>query len=99
MPGFNLTSLFSSTSRLRLVLWSYGDLIVAALVILAIIIGRTIFGLQLKPALQTFLDKQQYYLLLTIFFGALVGASEIMSRYRDEPFRAIFSPPGRLRSE
>jgi len=95
MPGFNLTSL-SSTSRLRLVLWSYGDLVLAALVILAIIIGRTIFGLQLKPVLQTFLDKQQYYLLLTIFFGAMVGASEIMSRYRDEPFRAIFSPPGRL---
>ena len=26
----------------------------------------------------------------------MVGASEIMSRYRDEPFRAIFSPPGRI---
>jgi hypothetical protein len=34
------------------------------------------------------------YLLLAAFFGMLVGAAEIMSRYRDEPFLATFTGPG-----
>ncbi|HEX6648422.1 MAG TPA: hypothetical protein VF075_02745 [Pyrinomonadaceae bacterium] len=96
MPGFSLTSLFSSTSRLRLVLQSYGDLLFAALVILIIVLGRLIFGWQFNATVQAFLDRQKYYLLLTLVFGAMVGASEIISRYRDEPFRAIVSPPGRI---
>lgn len=40
-------------------------------------------------------DQQYPYLLLTIIFGAFVGAAEIASRYRDEPFLSIISPPGR----
>lgn len=34
------------------------------------------------------------YLLLCACFGASVGAAEILSRYKDEPFIAIMSPPG-----
>lgn len=34
------------------------------------------------------------FLLLCALFGASVGASEILSRYRDEPFIALMSPPG-----
>lgn len=35
------------------------------------------------------------YLFLCAGFGASVGAAEILSRYKDEPFIAIVSPPGR----
>jgi hypothetical protein len=96
MPDFSLTSLFSSTSRLRLVLQSYGDLLLLVLLVLVIILARVFFGFQLNPTVQAFIDAQKYYFILTLVFGAMVGASEIMSRYRDEPFRAIFSPPGRI---
>ncbi|HKR61194.1 MAG TPA: hypothetical protein VJS64_15845, partial [Pyrinomonadaceae bacterium] len=34
------------------------------------------------------------YLFLCACFGASVGAAEILSRYKDEPFIAIVSPPG-----
>ena len=34
------------------------------------------------------------YLFLCACFGASVGAAEIVSRYKDEPFIAIMSPPG-----
>ncbi|MGZ5480525.1 MAG: hypothetical protein ACXWID_00935 [Pyrinomonadaceae bacterium] len=34
------------------------------------------------------------YLFLCACFGASVGATEIVSRYKDEPFIAIMSPPG-----
>ncbi|MDX6496999.1 MAG: hypothetical protein QOG23_259 [Blastocatellia bacterium] len=34
------------------------------------------------------------YLFLCACFGASVGAAEILSRYKDEPFIAIMSPPG-----
>lgn len=81
---------------LRSVLSSYGDLILLSLLVLAIIAGH-IFGWQPGgPTLQGLISEHTYYLLLTIILGAMVGASEIMSRYRDEPFRAIFSPPGRV---
>lgn len=36
------------------------------------------------------------FLLLSIIFGTLVGAAEIIARYRDEPFEATFSRPGIL---
>jgi hypothetical protein len=42
-----------------------------------------------------FLLQYNVFLLLCACFGAAVGASEILSRYRDEPFLAISSPPGR----
>jgi hypothetical protein len=35
------------------------------------------------------------YFLLSALFGSAVGASEIISRYRDEPFTALTSSPGR----
>lgn len=81
---------------LRFVLQSYGDLILLALLVLAIVAARVIFGWQPGPTVQGLVSDHTYYLLLAIVFGAMVGASEIMSRYRDEPFRAIFSPPGRI---
>lgn len=34
------------------------------------------------------------FLMLSMLFGALVGAAEVMARYRDEPFAATFSWPG-----
>jgi hypothetical protein len=34
------------------------------------------------------------FLLLSVLFGTLVGAAEIIARYRDEPFEATFSRPG-----
>lgn len=40
-------------------------------------------------------DSQYPYLVLSMAFGAGVGAAEIASRYRDEPFLAIISSPGR----
>ena len=75
---------------------SYSELFVLALVAVAILIGRSVFGLQLTPKAQELLKEHQYYLVLSLTFGALVGASDIISRYRDEPYRAIFSPPGRI---
>ena len=42
-----------------------------------------------------FLVYYNVFFLLSGLFGAAVGASEILSRYRDEPFIAISSPPGR----
>jgi len=42
-----------------------------------------------------FFVEYNVFLLLCALFGASVGASEILSRYRDEPFIAISSPPGR----
>lgn len=75
---------------------SYSELFVLALLALAILLGRIVFGLELKPSLQAFLREHQYYLILAVIFGAMVGASEIISRYRDEPYRATFSPPGRI---
>ncbi|HEY6242730.1 MAG TPA: hypothetical protein VIX17_02215 [Pyrinomonadaceae bacterium] len=83
-------------ARLRSVVQSHLDLFGLALLVLAIIIGRVIFGWQLQPGVQAFVNEHRYYLILTVVFGAIVGASEIMSRYRDEPFQAIFSPPGRV---
>lgn len=41
-----------------------------------------------------FFVEYNVFLLLCALFGASVGASEILSRYRDEPFIAISSPPG-----
>src|SRR5205085_9967213 len=40
-------------------------------------------------------DRQFPYILLAMIFGAAVGATEIASRYRDEPLLAIISSPGR----
>jgi hypothetical protein len=37
---------------------------------------------------------QHPYPLLSMLLGIFVGAAEIISRYRDEPFGATFSPPG-----
>jgi hypothetical protein len=34
------------------------------------------------------------FLWVSVLFGALTGAAEVLARYRDEPFAAIFSPPG-----
>jgi hypothetical protein len=34
-----------------------------------------------------------FYFLLSALFGCAVGASEIISRYRDEPFTALTSSP------
>lgn len=92
MPDNNLTSFLKS---LRLIMQSYGDLLFVALVVVIIMIGR-FFDLKFEPSLQAFISENRYYLILTAGFGAMVGGSEIMSRYRDEPFRAIFSPPGRV---
>lgn len=94
MAFTNLTD-FPFGAALRSVTQSYLDLIVLGLLVLAILIAR-FFGWQLGPNAQAFLHDHQYYLGLSVIFGAMVGASEIMSRYRDEPFRAIFSPPGRV---
>jgi hypothetical protein len=97
MPDNSLTSYFAPLARwLRFAIHAYGDLLFLALLVLVIIIGRAIFGWEAGPAVQAFISDHRYYLILTAIFGALVGASEIMSRYRDEPFRAIFSPPGRV---
>lgn len=41
-----------------------------------------------------FVAQNLLYLLLAALFGAAVGAAEIISRYRDEPFIAVLSPPG-----
>ena len=41
-----------------------------------------------------FLVGYNVYILLCGCFGASVGASEILSRNRDEPFLAVVSPPG-----
>ena len=49
---------------------------------------------RVKTILHFFVDYN-VFILLCAFFGAAVGASEILSRYRDEPFLAISSPPGR----
>ena len=37
---------------------------------------------------------QHPYPFLSMLFGIFVGAAEVISRYRDEPFGATFSPPG-----
>ncbi len=39
-------------------------------------------------------DRADWYFWAAVFFGMLVGASEIISRYRDEPGAALFSLPG-----
>jgi hypothetical protein len=91
MPDFALPARW-----VRSAIHAYGDLLFLALLVLVIIIGRALFNWEAGPTLQTFVSDHKYYLILTAIFGALVGASEIMSRYRDEPFRAIFSPPGRV---
>jgi len=91
----NLTS-FPLAARLRSVIQSNVDLFVLATLVLAVIIGRVIFGWHLSTDVQAFVNEHQYYLMLTVVFGAMVGASEIISRYRDEPFQAVFSPPGRV---
>lgn len=47
----------------------------------------------LKNIFRFFVDYN-IYLFLCACFGASVGAAEIVSRYKDEPFIAIMSPPG-----
>jgi hypothetical protein len=49
---------------------------------------------RVKKILLFFISYNVFFLLSGLF-GAAVGASEILSRYRDEPFLAISSPPGR----
>ncbi|HEX8136311.1 MAG TPA: hypothetical protein VF544_01850 [Pyrinomonadaceae bacterium] len=49
---------------------------------------------RVKKILFFFVHYNVFFLLSGIL-GASVGASEILSRYRDEPFLAISSPPGR----
>ncbi len=49
---------------------------------------------RVKKILLFFVDYN-IFLVLCALFGAGVGSSEILSRYRDEPFLAISSPPGR----
>jgi hypothetical protein len=39
-------------------------------------------------------DQIDVYQLAAVFFGVLVGASEIIARYRDEPGAALLSLPG-----
>jgi len=70
---------------------SYLDVFVLVLLLLAILVPQSVFGWE--PA---FIKEHKYYLILAAIFGAMVGASELISRYRDEPFRATFSPPGRM---
>jgi len=97
MPDNRLTFILS---RVRVWLLSllalYSDLFLLAFLALAFLVGRKVFGWQLALNAQAFIAEHQYYLVLTVIFGAMVGASEIISRYRDEPYRAIFSPPGRI---
>lgn len=52
--------------------------------------------LQAPESIRSFLAQHYTYLILSMVFGGLVGASEIASRYRDEPFLAIVSLPGRV---
>ena len=62
--------------------------------VLAFVIGLFGYSMTLPFTYEAF-DRQYPYLLLTMIFGAFVGAAEIASRYRDEPFRSIISAPGR----
>lgn len=67
-----------------------------ALIIIATVIVARLFCYELTFPITFFEFNRQYpYLLLAMTFGASVGAAEIASRYRDEPFLAIMSPPGR----
>lgn len=72
-------------------------IVIAALAYLSVIVARA-FGVELRipEPVRAFFAVHHVYLLLTVIFGALVGASEITSRYRDEPFLAIVSLPGRV---
>src|SRR5258708_189985 len=46
--------------------------------------------------LQPFLSQHGIWLLLTMAFGASVGAAELLARYRDEPQVVVSSAPGLL---
>ncbi|HEY3027374.1 MAG TPA: hypothetical protein VGJ55_14585 [Pyrinomonadaceae bacterium] len=72
-------------------------IVVAGLVYVSVIVARA-FGVQLRipETVRAFFAVHHVYIILTVVFGALVGASEIASRYRDEPFLAIVSLPGRV---
>jgi hypothetical protein len=85
--------------RLRALLAGYPFLtsslfLILAVSITAIVIHFAGYELTFPLRFEDF-NKQYPYLLLTMFFGASVGAAEIASRYRDEPFLSIISPPGR----
>ncbi|MBV9210954.1 MAG: hypothetical protein JOZ52_10015 [Acidobacteria bacterium] len=79
-------------------------IIILALVLILMFVGADWFSsssssspMTLPQSLQgikAFLAQYQLYLLLSIFFGALIGAAEIVSRYRDEPVRALTYLPG-----
>ena len=70
---------------LRFVLQSYGDLILLALLVLAIVAARVIFGWQPGPTVQGLVSDHTYYPLLAIVFGAMVGASDIKRIWNDSP--------------
>ncbi|MCM3869552.1 MAG: hypothetical protein ND895_02480 [Pyrinomonadaceae bacterium] len=97
MPDDNLRLTLSRVRvSFRNFVTSYSELFLLALLALATLLARSVFGWELSPTVQAFLKEHQYYLVLAVIFGAMVGASEIISRYRDEPYRATFSPPGRI---
>jgi hypothetical protein len=71
-------------ARNRFQLW-----FVIAIVLLALLV-EVIVRVNTK---QSFF-AQHPYPLLSALFGIFVGSAEVISRYRDEPFGATFSPPG-----
>ena len=52
-------------------------------------VASTFFGIDLSS-----LFKQNPYFWYSVLFGVLTGSAEVIARYRDEPFLALFSPPG-----
>jgi hypothetical protein len=82
-----------STSVFRLALISG----VISLVSIGLVVALffKIGWLRINPAGATLNTALIGYFLLSAVFGALVGASEIVSRYRDEPYIALGSSAGR----
>jgi hypothetical protein len=46
-----------------------------------------------SPSASSVFKANEWYVLLSATLGAAVGASELVSRYRDEPMRALRSMP------
>lgn len=71
--------------------------VIAAVLSLPYIVRSALrwWGFDLVAPVSGFIDKHYLYVVLSMSIGAAVGASEIVSRYRDEPYLAVISPPGR----
>jgi len=77
---------FRQARDVKAALWSFAFVVLLGFVIY--LIGRSVAPNQTKA--------HAWYLVLSASLGAFIGFAELVSRYRDEPMRAVSTRPGVL---